>query len=342
MLYQLDKKSSCEIIPLYDFGFPHDVIRIAGGFPTGIFLKWECKIPFLPIDTTVNVCSTTIFELDSDILENISEEFIYKFKDKIDKSEYKYNFDRGNHFISFCESTTTHKNYLILHSSAAEFKKGFSGLYPVEDNWFCNDIKVFHENDRYIRYIVGSKAELFWQMANQLINFNQVRHRFFGEVIVDGLCKILNEKIFHHYYMPTNQSVAIGCHLVKQNEIFPFLTYPGHPIFFIKILKSTENKILLNEKSFHLLPHGWGKESKIKPIIKVDYFKKEFILNELKFPINSYESLRNHPDLQLRKFSINPYEKNFFFNLIKDKIKLKIIDTLNQKISISKLGLKRW
>lgn len=41
---------NAKIVYNLDLGFPHDVIRIAGGFATGIYVSWNSKTPFVPID----------------------------------------------------------------------------------------------------------------------------------------------------------------------------------------------------------------------------------------------------------------------------------------------------
>ena len=52
-----------EIVALPDLGMPNNVTRICGGFYTGALYKWEADVPFVPIDTTVNVDTVTLFEL---------------------------------------------------------------------------------------------------------------------------------------------------------------------------------------------------------------------------------------------------------------------------------------
>ena len=55
--------SDVQIYPSLDLGIPNNVQRLAGGFGTGMFITWDCGIPIIPIDATVNVCSSSVFRL---------------------------------------------------------------------------------------------------------------------------------------------------------------------------------------------------------------------------------------------------------------------------------------
>src|SRR5690242_14908664 len=66
-LRELDPASECQIVPAADLCFPHDVIRIAGGFATGCVVEWRCAVPIIPVDTTVNIDTTSIFWLSDDV-----------------------------------------------------------------------------------------------------------------------------------------------------------------------------------------------------------------------------------------------------------------------------------
>ena len=53
-----------KIIPCNDLGFPNNVVRIAGGFLTGAYYNWSCAVPIVPIDATINTCTSSVFELN--------------------------------------------------------------------------------------------------------------------------------------------------------------------------------------------------------------------------------------------------------------------------------------
>ena len=87
-----------------DLGFPHDVIRIAGGFATGAYVKWQSNCPIIPVDTCVNVCSCSFFEIDDDILNLFDNKVFNELINKLNSGIFIWNFHRGNHFISYLKS----------------------------------------------------------------------------------------------------------------------------------------------------------------------------------------------------------------------------------------------
>lgn len=56
-----DSQGFCRIYPSLDLGFPNNVQRLAGGFATGMLVTWNCGINIIPIDATVNVCTSSVF-----------------------------------------------------------------------------------------------------------------------------------------------------------------------------------------------------------------------------------------------------------------------------------------
>ena len=66
---------------------------------------------------------------------------------------YTFSFDNGNHFIMIAQSLDDKALYVVMHSSVKEFKDSYMGLYPVEENWFSDSIRTYHDNGRYLRYI---------------------------------------------------------------------------------------------------------------------------------------------------------------------------------------------
>ena len=60
-----------------DLGIAQNGTRMFGGFYTGAFYSWNSDIPFVPVDTTVNVCGTTVYKLSQNITT-------YEFKKRLD------------------------------------------------------------------------------------------------------------------------------------------------------------------------------------------------------------------------------------------------------------------
>ena len=133
--------------------------------------------------------------------------------------------------------------YLVLHSSANELKKSYMGLYPVEGNWYSKRIKEIpvdclrqykefyeHEknwclseiknvyNGRYFRYLKDEDATHFIRMAHNFQAYNEQIHKWLGEHLAEHLSRHSNTTdtssafeaiIKHHYYMPTDHSIAL-------------------------------------------------------------------------------------------------------------------------------------
>ena len=234
------------------------------------------------------------------------------------------------------------KLYLLLHSSANEFKNNYNGLYPVSGNWYFDNIKTYKYNTRYIRYIEGRDAELFYMISKNLIQFNEVRHNFISHVFLADYTKIKNITHYHHYGMPTSSSIVMGGHIVNNHEIAPVLSLPGEKIFLIKFNRALEKELNINDNSF-LTPHGWGKRHKTLPKIILDIEKNVFTLDNESYKIEFGTSLRAHPNLELRDFQND--EKNRidnFFSYLYQLYDCEIVDIFNQLASINKSGVIKW
>ena len=225
---------NASIVANIDLGFPHDVIRLAGGFATGIYVKWESKVPFVPIDVCMNACTVSLYELSENNSDFFSKEALQKLLLKLERSSYKANFHRGNHFISYLESVNEKKGYVMIHSSAAEFETNYNGLYPVEGNFFYNKIRTYYLDGKYIRYIEGRDAELFWKLASNLYAYNEGRHDFIITSLLDEKNKVIEGKHYHHYGMPSQQEALLGSHLIEHGQSVPLLTVPGDNVYLIK------------------------------------------------------------------------------------------------------------
>lgn len=320
------KKKIAEITAMPDLGISHNCTRMMGGFFTGARYCWESNIPFIPVDATVNVCGTSVYKLNKEIS---IKEFISRVNCVLaDKTKYTWNYTNGNHFISLCYSTGEYETeegyYMIVHASANEFKHGANGLYPDSDVWYYDSIKTEYMEDlsRYLRYIVGSDAERFYEIANKLIKFNKERNCYFIENV---LRENLDKEILsvQHYGMPNDHTICIGAHW--ENVPYTLLTAPGKPIFIVKPGENYDGS-----------PHGLGLALK-NPII-------EFKNNSIKIGEKTFhcgESINIGKDA----FNRCDSDKENLDNYIKMILKIcpgNIIGKLYQIVSISKDGINIW
>lgn len=310
------KLSGAWIYPSLDLGLPNNVTRLAGGFATGMLVTWRCGTPIVPIDATVNVCSSSVFELP----DNYSfDKTKTKFKEKIDKlikraatNGKHFSFDSGNHFIMLAQSNTG-KKYLVLHSSAKEFKDSYVGLYPPtnnQDNWFSEKIRKSPSPTtpgRYLRYLKGEDAQHFIWLAHQLETVNEQLHKWFAEQIGGENCKIpsnMEKSTYHHYYMPTDTSIAIGTFVEPPGTTVPIFSAPGQPICLFEVSKYGNWTIRLDSKEKCLIPHGWGQ--KIDDLKNIEVSEDSLLLHTYNNGTISYDTLKDthiNSDLKkLRKF----------------------------------------
>ena len=175
------ERSYCHIYPSLDLGFPNNVRRLAGGFATGMLVTWQCGIDIVPVDATVNVCTSSVFKLDrfDETYLNDNDAFYRKIDDYARTAGawlgYSFSFTSGNHFLLIAKDESDGSYYLVLHSSANELKHSYMGLYPVEGNWYSNKIKnIKSENsNRYFRYLKDEDARYFIQMTKNFQTYNE-------------------------------------------------------------------------------------------------------------------------------------------------------------------------
>lgn len=342
-LNSIDSNASCRIVPAPDLGFPHDVIRIAGGFPTGCLVEWNCLTPFVPIDTTVNVDTSSIFVLDDDISHDVNAETFGWLRRKFERSSYVFNFNKGNHFISFGRKAATGTPVLVIHSNEKEFKYQFNGLMPAEDNWFADQVRLFRHHDRYIRYVIGDVANLFVDVAKSLEQFNVLRHRFVAHLLTRNRARIISQEDHHHYYMPTRQSVAIGCFPVKAGTRVPVFSRPGRNIAIFEPQKGGPNALGQSESGndLVLVPHGWGKTCVEGTTFSIDFDRRSFVLSGKMYEIKALVSLGKDERLQLRDFPTNSSELGGFFAQISHHCPGVVVDQIIQMASFTKNGFER-
>ena len=72
LVKKYDEYGEAHIFPSLDIGFPNNVLRLAGGFATGMLVVWKSGTPLVPVDTTVNVCSSSYYEFPASALNGRS------------------------------------------------------------------------------------------------------------------------------------------------------------------------------------------------------------------------------------------------------------------------------
>lgn len=307
--YDSRDESGAVIIPSLDLGYPNNVQRIAGGFATGMFVHWECGTPLIPVDATVNVCSSSIYRLT-----NYSEELTSNFCTYLERimqiaSEqygYSYSFTSGNHFLMIArDETDPDALYLVMHSSANELKNSFLGLYPVENNWYAKYVKTYHDGNRYLRYIKGNEAAYFIQNAHYMETYNTDLHRWLAFQLNGerefGAQELQMTK--HHYYMPTDSSIAIGTFVEPPGSEVPIFSDVGKPIYLFRIGEDNLTFKLPGKKgTWCLVPHGWGQQIEQVHSLFVEQCSSGTTmlhLDDFTFPVNARtriggEQLKKH------------------------------------------------
>lgn len=283
--YDKRNESGAIVIPSLDLGYPNNIMRLAGGFATGMFIDWECGTPIIPVDATVNVCSSSVFkicDLPKSFLCDFEKNIKEIFADASSNYGYSFSFDSGNHFFMIA-SDENGEYYLVLHSSAKEMKESYFGLYPKEDNWFFSKLKKFEEGNRYLRYLKDEEAKYFIQTAHHLEKYNEEMHKWIASRLNWHKDDTNLPIIKHHYYMPTDSSIAIGAFVESPGEIVPLFSDVYKPVYLFQIGEDnwTYN---LGEKKVCIVPHGWGQEiESITEVVHTD--------NNLLFTINDQQSV---------------------------------------------------
>lgn len=359
-----NKPKKANIYAMPDLGIAQNVTRMMGGFFTGACYTWNSDVPFIPIDATVNVCGTTVYKLNKEIT---NQEFVKRLNSVIndrntylsflnthlpkqilnsidinDDSKFFWNYNKGNHFVILAESNGEYGlekgQYMIVHASAIEFKKDNLkyGLYPVEGNWFYDDIKTEYDQQhkRYLRYIKGEKAKKFYDIATYLKEFNKLRNKYFCNLVLGDLIEkeIIN---ISHYGMPTINSICIGSQWAQED--YTLLTAPGNDVFLVhpEIDFKNQNSIILDDKNITLTPHGCGVSMNI-PTDKIEYFN-----SGIKIGSNNYkfkESVNIGLDVSVRTKGMTYDELDSHIEEILSKCPGKIYGRLSQRFARTKYG----
>lgn len=294
--------SYCHLYPSLDLGFPNNVRRLAGGFATGMLVTWNCGTEIVPIDATVNVCTSSVFKLDqidpswlSDRQNFFNAVEGFALEAAVQKG-YSFSFCSGNHFLTISQDKKSGEYYLVLHSSANELKHSYMGLYPVEDNWYSQSIKHIKGKDgRYFRYLKDEDARYFIRMAKNFQKYNEQIHQWVAERINGGEFRNDEKWIAHHYYMPTDQSIAIGTFAEPVGAQVPMFSAHGKSVYIFEIGPDNFQVDLGGQKGkVCIIPHGWGQ--KIDGIEKIEIRNGNLVLtvDGVAYPtrISSQEHIR--------------------------------------------------
>lgn len=260
--------SYCQIFPSLDLGMPNNVQRLAGGFATGMLVTWQCGLDLVPIDATVNVCTSSVFKLnnwDPDLLKNENELIVFLkkcFDDASSEKGYSFSFTSGNHFLIIAQDAEDNDYYLVLHSSANELKNSYMGLYPVEGNWYAKYVKnIIGENGRYFHYLKDEEARHFIHMAQNFKTYNEQIHKWLAKRINGASFSESEMLIKHHYYMPTENSIALGTFAEPIGAQVPIFSAPGRNIYIFEIGEDNwQVNLGGNKGNVCLVPHGWGQK----------------------------------------------------------------------------------
>jgi len=334
-----DPSSKSEIITTMELGFPNDIIRLAGGFGIGLCVKWDSSISFIPVDTTVNVCTTSLFTLSGDIREKITPILLKNIEDKILQSGFRPNFTRGNHFIIYAKSRFSNQYYLILHSDT--YNDGYESLSPESGNWYYNDIKTLIKGNRYLRYITGDLAQEYYAKVKYHETKNAIKHSCVANSIVENEATIKASQILHHHTMPFSSSILIGCYLINANTTVPILSSEGQPIYLYRFDKSLEEQNNIGGNYF-IAPHGWGKhffEGNFS--IDVNIPSNTLLLNDEVFTIQPKQTFISSKNIKMRSF-VDSDRNDTYIEYLHNFYTGTSIDMLDQLISYNKSGFKRF
>lgn len=356
------RRKECNIYAMPDLGIAQNGTRMLGGFYTGACYIWDSDIPFIPVDATVNVCGTAVYRLKEKIT-------VEEFKKRLDKTmkdrsiyikyaktclpkhilgsinlertdEFYWNYNVGNHFVILAEQKDRNSKipvgqYMIVHASAIELKKDNLkfGLYPVEGNWFYDDIQtVYDDENRYLRYIQGEKASQFYEIASKLKLINEDRNRYFCKEV---LGELVGEEVINssHYGMPNGNTVCIGCQW-ELNE-YTLLTSPGNNIYLVKPKENAMNSINIGDKSIILTPHGCGTMFK-RAYDKIKYLNERLIIGSKQF--EKGQNINIGEDVLIRTSNMNKENLEQYIKKVLRRCPGIIYGTMHQLFARTKYG----
>jgi hypothetical protein len=332
-LRKLDDTADCEVIAAADLGIPYDAIRLSGGFATGCFVQWHCRVPVVPIDITMNIDTSSVFWVSESSMDCFTEKKLSAVREKIEVATgYEWNLDEGNHFITLTREQLSGHLAIIIHSNEREFKNQYNGLCPTDNNWFARDVLVSDEGR--LRLLVGRTAELFISTAHMLEPYNIVRHRFVMHELLGGLGQIEDELHVHHYYMPSASSAALGCYTVPPGQRVPIFSQPGKPIIMYVGYPDGYNTVRIEGQERCIIPHGFGMslDRPLHLVIRRD----EFEFQDNIYPRCPRVSLLNDPSVIRREFS----SIQAFLDALASPCPGEVVGIFRQVRSLTRMGFQ--
>lgn len=332
-LQKIDKAADCEVIAAADLGIPYDAIRLSGGFATGCFVQWHCRVPVVPIDITMNIDTSSVFWVSESSIDCFTEKTLSTVRERIEvETGYEWNFDESNHFITLTREQLSGRLAIIVHSNEREFKNQYNGLCPTNNNWFARDVVV--SDDGRLRLLVGRAAEIFISTAHMLEPYNIVRHRFVLHELLGGLGQIEDELHVHHYYMPSASSAALGCYIVPPGQRVPIFSQPGKPIVMYAGHPGGYNTVQIEGQERCVIPHGFGMglDRPLHLIIR----RNEFEFQDDIYPRSPGVSLLNNPSVTRREFP----SVQAFLDVLASPCPGEVVGIFEQVRSLTHLGFQ--
>lgn len=336
---QIDPSGDAQITLAADLSFPHDVMRLCGGFATGIFVEWRCEVPFLPVDIAMNIDVSSIFLLHDDWASQLDEQDFERLRQTFASSSYVFNLDKGNHFIS--AGVSEHEGpVLVVHSNEKEFKFQSNGLVPVAGNWFAEKVQEVRANGRMLRYLAGEPAARVISLARSLDEYSIERHRFVASVLGD-FAGWRGERHDIHYFMPTPQAACLGSFLCQPGDVVPIFSAPGCPIDLFQVEAGGENVVasMCDDQTWLLVPHGWGKTALASTKIRVQ--SDGCAIDDRWYAAEPQVSLGKDPGLVKRVFATDPASPTSMTSYMKQHCPGRVVDQIHQLASYSREGFAR-
>ncbi len=328
-LQQYDRNARASIVPSLDIGVPNNVLKIAGGFMSGCYIKWECTIPFIPVDAMINVCMSGVFKTNGLLPITSIDRFATIVRSlKSRKKAYAWNFDQSNHFISL--TTDGYDHYLVFHVSASEDDQSLAdSLYPMRNNWYWNHIRHYQTSDRYLRYLIDDFALAFVEKYRGTPKLNLEYLEYFANLFMGDIGCIERRFIHPHYGMCGSHVVNAGCFVVENDEVVPIFSTPGNDIFLYKVGR---DDFEIDHKK--IIPHGWGKSY---PGLKSIFLSSDFeslLIDDREYSVRDNIQL----DAKYRSYSTRPDSKDYYFHQVRRFLTGSVVKRLKQLYSYSSTG----